>query len=105
MILPLVNITMVWQGLWDITDYKRSQGVVTNTHPSLSDELNLFYARFDTENHPEDYVLQTESEVLTTFRRVKAAGPYESSLPPASSRPAQTSWLLSSRTSSTHLQS
>jgi len=62
-----------------------SPGGVTNTDPSLPDELNLFYARLQGEpttkmaNHPEDYVLQlTESKVCKIFRRVKAgkaAGP------------------------------
>jgi len=72
----------MWLGLRTIPNYKRSPGGVTNTDPSLPDELNLFYAHFDKEisqpttkmaNHPEDYVLQlTESEVHRTFRRVKA---------------------------------
>jgi len=72
----------MWQGLRAIIDYKGSPGGVTNPNPSLRDEFNLFYARFDVENsepitkmanHPEDYVLKlNESEIRRTFRRLKA---------------------------------
>ena len=85
---PGSDTRQMWQGLRTLTGHKGSSGGVTDTDPSLPDELNNFYARFERDNtttasktptQPEDYALQlSESEVCRSFRRVKAgksAGP------------------------------
>ncbi|KAK1895359.1 DNA-directed RNA polymerase subunit beta', partial [Dissostichus eleginoides] len=41
----------MWQGLQTITDLKPTRASPPSTDPSLPDELNYFYARFDRVNH------------------------------------------------------
>ena len=40
----------VWQGIHSISDLKARPSFTTNVLPTLTDELNLFYARFETTN-------------------------------------------------------
>ena len=77
----------MWRGLQAITDYKPKPAVI-NTSDSLPDELNNFFARFETHNTdpvtpvrgtPGAVELQvTQRDVSKTFKSVgthKAAGP------------------------------
>ena len=41
----------MWQELQTITDFKPTRASPPSTDPSLPDELNYFYARFDRVNH------------------------------------------------------
>ena len=80
----------MWQGLQHITDYQQGSRGATTSQPSLPDELNEFYARFEalntnqqrglltTERAQDSPLTVTTAEVRTALRRTnprKAAGP------------------------------
>ena len=78
----------MWQGLQTITDYKGKHSCKLPSDPSLPDELNHFYARFEASNTeacmrasavPDDCVITLSvADVSKTFKQVnihKAAGP------------------------------
>ncbi|XP_041962711.1 uncharacterized protein LOC121720538 [Alosa sapidissima] len=85
----------MWQGLRVMSDYKSPTSTIGNADPSLADELNTFYARFDqnvediTQAHVEcasvlsgpvetAFMTLSEHDVRRAFRSVntrKAAGP------------------------------
>ncbi len=44
------NARSMWQGINNITDYKRNKPTTMNIAASLPDELNLFYAHFEAHN-------------------------------------------------------
>ena len=78
----------VWKGLRVMTDFKTKSSPISSD-PSLADELNTFYARFDRDNQMAAGAVRTgvtgtppftisESDVRGVFRGVngrKAAGP------------------------------
>ena len=78
----------MWQGLQTITDYKGKHSRKLPSDTSLPDELNYFYARFESKNTEtcmrapavkDDCVIAlSAADVNNTFRQVnihKAAGP------------------------------
>ncbi|XP_060768086.1 uncharacterized protein LOC132875344 [Neoarius graeffei] len=81
------NPRQVWEGIRAITDYKRKTPPPSADSPTLAEDLNLFYARFDRDN--TDPVLPplpstdpapvlSTHEVRCVFRSIntrKAAGP------------------------------
>uniref|UniRef100_A0A8C9VFB8 Reverse transcriptase domain-containing protein n=1 Tax=Scleropages formosus TaxID=113540 RepID=A0A8C9VFB8_SCLFO len=83
------NARSLWQGLNNITDFKKENNHPPDTAASLPDELNTFYARFEagnstssTERAPAAAEVSPLSvsiaDVARSFRRVntrKAAGP------------------------------
>ncbi len=84
------NARSMWQGINNITDYKRNKPTTMNIAASLPDELNLFYARFEAHNpaHTESAPAAVAEEasafsisvadVTRSFKRVnihKAVGP------------------------------
>ncbi len=44
------NARSMWQGINNITDFKRNKTAAVNNAASLPDELNEFYARFEAHN-------------------------------------------------------
>ena len=86
------NMHQVWQGLQQITCYKKKTETTDDADPDLSNKLNNFYSRFDQSNPspglrpalPEDPSLLTppfiieETEVRNMFKKQnprKASGP------------------------------
>ncbi len=84
------NARSMWQGINNITDYKRNKPATVNIAASLPDKLNLFYARFEAHNpaHTESAPAAVAEEasafsisvadVTRSFKRVnihKAVGP------------------------------
>lgn len=79
----------MWQGLQHITDYRQRSREVTTNQSTLPDELNKFYARFDTLNTNRGTIpteaaqsspplTVTSAQVRRTLKRTnprKAAGP------------------------------
>ncbi|KAK7888821.1 hypothetical protein WMY93_024381 [Mugilogobius chulae] len=79
----------MWQGLQHITNYQQKPPPLTNSRSTLPDELNEFYARFETLNSIQQKVtvptegggqqlFVTAAEVRQVLRRInsgKAAGP------------------------------
>ncbi len=46
------NPSQVWQGVQHMTNYRPSNQSATDGDPSLAEELNHFFARFEVEPHP-----------------------------------------------------
>ncbi|XP_036413617.1 uncharacterized protein LOC118798303 [Colossoma macropomum] len=80
----------MWQGLQHITNYQQTSRVVTTSHTTLPDELNEFYARFETlnpgrlrdimtkESTQNTSLTVTSVDVRRTLQRInprRAAGP------------------------------
>ena len=94
-ITPLIPVTYerkdprrLWQGFQNLTDYKPLPLRTCHSDPSLPDELNDFYARFEVNSiipaqtlppSPTDQVLQVSTaevkRVLASVNPRKAAGP------------------------------
>lgn len=55
----------LWNGLRCIPDYKKENAGNVCPAASLADELNNFYARFDTDNKEQVLYLQVASEAET----------------------------------------
>ena len=82
------NGTNVWKGIQTITDYKQ-KSVSSNDDPTLPDQLNDFYARFDKQNTtsvsrdisptalPPPFVVEESKvrKILSKQKPKKAAGP------------------------------
>ncbi len=84
------NARSMWQGINNITGFKRNKPATVNIATSLPDELNIFYARFEADNtaHTESAPAAAAEEVSAlslsitdvtrSFKRVnirKAVGP------------------------------
>lgn len=80
----------MWQGIQHITNYRGNQDPPTVNKTSLAEELNCFFARFETKGldnvatTPPDItnhvlILQTQEvrQILSTVNAKKAAGPDE----------------------------
>lgn len=60
------NPRSVWQGLQHFTNYKGSQKAATSTNgASLAEELNNFFARFETRRSSTTPPLDTDTPALT----------------------------------------
>ena len=72
----------VWKGLRIMTDFKNKPSSVCSSDPSLADELNTFFARFEMEsenhnsmavmiaNNTEPPFIVSESDVRRVFKGV-----------------------------------
>ena len=101
----------MWQGMKTITDYKGKSRSELPSDPSLSDELNAFYAHLEASNTDactrapavlDDPVMTLSvADVNKTFKQInihKAAG---TDYQDVYSKHARTNWQVSSLTFST----